>query len=87
MSETSELDGSSLAVDSRADDHNIFGVLNGSDNSSSKLDLLPGFFNIDVVSTVGALVRDVSLHLVVEVKGTSVAVGSQKSLDIVLLSS
>jgi hypothetical protein len=87
VGETSELDGSSLTIDSGADNHNVFRVSNSGDNSGGELNLLPGFFNVDVMSTVSTSVSDVSLHVVVEIEGTNMSIGSQKSLEIVLLSS
>jgi hypothetical protein len=52
--------------------HNIFGVLDSSDDSGSELDLLPGFLNVDVVSSVGTSVGNVSLHVIVERQGSNV---------------
>ena len=46
---------------------------NSSDDSSSELNLLPGFFNVDVMSTVSTSMSDVFLHVVVEIEGTNVS--------------
>ena len=53
--------------------HDVFRVSNSSDDSSSELNLLPGFLNVDVVSTISTSMSDVSLHVVVEIEGTNVS--------------
>ena len=53
--------------------HDVFRVSNSGNNSGGELNLLPGFFNVDVVSTVSTSVSDVFLHVVVEIEGTNMS--------------
>jgi len=73
----SVLDDGSLTVGSGADNDDFFGSVNGGDDSSGELDLLPGLFEVDDVDTFGVFMVNISAHFVVKVQGTEVSVASE----------
>jgi len=71
------LDDGSLTVGSGADNDDFFGSVDGGDDSSGELDLLPGLFEVDDVDTFGVFMVNISAHFVVKVQGTEVSVASE----------
>lgn len=51
----------------------FFGSVDGGDDSSGELDLLPGLFEVDDVDTFGVFMVNISAHFVVKVQGTEVS--------------
>ena len=53
--------------------NNVLWVVNGSDDFGGQFDLLPGVFQIQNVHAAGAFVAHVSLHAVIQVLGSDLA--------------
>jgi len=62
--------------------NSCLGVLDGHDDASRQLQLLPGLGQIDDVDAVIAPLEHVALHLEVQVLGAQVALGRQHQLDV-----
>ena len=73
---SSELDDSSLSVESVGDDENVFFVLNGGDDSGGKHELLPCLLDVDVMNSFRVLGISVFLHLIIKILGSNVGLGS-----------
>lgn len=72
------LNNSALGVGTSRNGHNIGGVLDSDNHTSSKLDLLPDLTDINQVDTIGSSHPNVVFHLGVEVLGTNVGLRSDK---------
>lgn len=77
---------SSLSIRSGTDANNFFRLAGGDDGSGSELDLLVSVFNVDDVDTFVVLVINISLHVVVKVKGTDVSMTGKQFKVVFLLS-
>lgn len=82
--ELGELEDGSLSGNSGGNDDDVLWVLDGSDGSSSELDLLPGLLEVEDVDSFLVLVGDESLHVEVQVLGSDVAIGLQQSKEVLL---
>lgn len=80
------LEDGTVTVGSGGDDTDVVGVLDGSEDTSSKDELLPGLADVDNVDTIGTPLPDVVLHSLVTVLGTEVALSGKEELDVVLSS-
>jgi len=77
-----ELEDGTLTVGTGRDDTDIGGVVDGSDDTGSQNDLLPGLANVDDVDTIGTGLPEVVLHVNLEVLGAEVALSSQEGLNV-----
>ena len=68
----SELHHSSRTKRSLRANDDVLGILNGSDNSGSNHQLLPGLTEVDDVDVVVTLLVDITLHSEVNISGTNV---------------
>jgi hypothetical protein len=82
----SELEDSSLGVGSAGDNEDILWVLNGSNDSSSKHELLPGLTNVEVVDSLLVSGVTVVLHLLRATVGTNVRSSSEHESEIFISS-
>jgi len=79
-----ELEHGALGVGPLGNYEHIGGVLNGSDGSGRKDELLPGFPEVDDVDAVRPSLEDVLLHSCLAVLRPDVGGGSQHLGDVIL---
>ena len=76
-----ELENGTVTVLATRDDTDVGGVLDGSKDTGSEDDLLPGLANVEEVDTVSTTLVDVRSHLLVGVLGADVSLGGEEEGD------
>lgn len=79
-----ELEDGTLTVLATRDDTDVGRVLDGSKDTGSEDDLLPGLADVEKVDTVRTTLVDVRSHLLVGVLGADVSLGGEEEGDVLL---
>jgi hypothetical protein len=81
---TGKLQSSTLSIRTSRNDTNVSGVLDGSNNTCSQNELLPGFSEMEQVDAVFATFPDVRMHVDVGVFSSKMGLSGQEHMDVLV---
>jgi hypothetical protein len=80
-----ELGNSTRTIRTLRDDHDVRGILNSGNDTSSNLKLLPSLAEINKMNTIGSTLKDIALHAEVNVTSTQMSLADNHTVNVLLL--